>query len=56
MSGLSPHALTLEAGATVQNEAQSQTLDRVGTYSPDPVFSRGKLYVTLSRGKKLTKM
>ena len=33
------------------NKAQGQTLDRVGIYLPEPVFSYGQLYVILSRGK-----
>src|SRR6185312_12181128 len=32
------------------NKAQGQTIPNVGIYLPDPVFSHGQLYVTLSRG------
>ena len=31
------------------NKAQGQTLDFVGIYLPDPVFTRGQLYVAFSR-------
>ena len=31
------------------NRSQSQTLDRVGLYLPNPVFAHGHLYVAMSR-------
>ena len=31
------------------NKSQGQTMQRVGLYLPQPVFSHGQLYVTFSR-------
>jgi hypothetical protein len=33
------------------NKVQGQTLDYVGIYLPQPVFSHGQLYIALSRAK-----
>lgn len=35
------------------NKAQGQTLDYVGIYLKEPVFSHGQLYVALSRAKSI---
>ncbi|XP_075486353.1 uncharacterized protein LOC142525956 [Primulina tabacum] len=38
------------------NKAQGQTLDFVGVYLKEPIFSHGQLYVALSRAKSTDKL
>lgn len=35
--------------AMIINKSQGQTIRNVGIYLPEPIFSQGQLYVTLSR-------
>lgn len=38
------------------NKAQDQTLDKVGLYLPQPLFSHDQLYVAISRVRSFEKL